>query len=75
MDYEDPTDARIARDNKIRAKERAQQKPSAEERKASIAKGFAKVAFKDASGKGKHGPAKTTAAGYRAAASNPRRMR
>ncbi|WP_261316764.1 hypothetical protein [Rhizobium leguminosarum] len=40
-----------------------------------MAKGLAKVAFTDAAGKGKKGPVKTTAAGYRAAAANPRRVK
>jgi len=69
MDYEDPTKARIARDDA----ERAKRKKSPQ--KQNVAKGHAKVAFREASGKGKKGPVKTTAAGYRAAAANPRRVK
>ncbi|MBY5362620.1 hypothetical protein HFO97_22265 [Rhizobium leguminosarum] len=69
MEYVDPSKARIARDDKDRAKRKK------EPQKENVAKGLAKVAFTDAAGKGKKGPVKTTAAGYRAAAANPRRVK
>ncbi|NEH32642.1 hypothetical protein [Rhizobium ruizarguesonis] len=69
MEYVDPTKARIARDDKDRTKKKK------EPQKENVAKGLAKVAFRDAAGKRKKGPVKTTAAGYRAAAANPRRVK
>ncbi|WP_087001435.1 hypothetical protein [Rhizobium sullae] len=66
--YIDPTEARIALDDEERKKKRKSQKPN-------NAKGLAKSAFREAAGKGKHGPMKTTEAGYRAAARDPRKVR
>lgn len=65
--YVDPTEARIARDNADRKKER-------ETQKLNSPKGFAKSAFHDAASKGNRGPMKTTAAGYLAAAKRPRKV-
>ena len=67
MKYVDPTEMRIARDNEERKKKRATQKPN-------NAKGHAKVAFREAASKGKHGPMKTTESGYKAAARKPRKV-
>ena len=36
---------------------------------------FANAAFREAAGKGRHGAMKTTEAGYKAAAKNPRKVR
>lgn len=67
MKYVDPTEARTAQDNEERKKERAI--------KPDHTKSTVKSIFREAAAKGSHGPVKTTAAGYRAAAINPRRVK
>lgn len=67
MTYEGPTKARIARDNELRKQERA--------KKPDRTKNGVKDIFREASGKGRSGPVKTTAAGYEIAAVNPRRVK
>ncbi len=68
MTYIDPTKSRIARDNEERRRECEAGKPD-------LASQFAKAAFREAAGKGRHGAMKTTEAGYKAAAKNPRKAR
>lgn len=64
--YVDPTEARIARDNEERRRKR--------EAKPDRAEAIAKAAFREAAGKGNHGPMKATNAVHKASAKNPRKV-
>ncbi|MCJ8239633.1 hypothetical protein [Peteryoungia algae] len=67
MKYEDPTAKRIARDDELRQAEKVKRREKAKYDIGAI--------FRDASSKGQKGPMKTNAAGHKAAAENPRRVK